>query len=106
MVFAVGLLALSAVLFSGFFAWSDKQASYPVKTAVIPNRPSGEEASMPHERSLPVPTGNIDVLTQAIETDADNQKALLLSQETEADAITSDSAAISGFSQVYSENDF
>ncbi|MCL5436035.1 MAG: hypothetical protein M1275_03050 [Patescibacteria group bacterium] len=105
LVFAVGLLALSAVLYSGFFAWSEKQTTPAENTAIV--SPDDEQTGhLPQLESLPAATGSIDDLTQAIQTDANNQQALLQSQESEADAVTADASAIEGFGGVYNENDY
>lgn len=106
LVFAVGLLALSAVLYSGFFAWSEKNMAPNGNTAITASAGQEDAGQLPQLKTLPTATGSIDDVTQAIEVDANNQKALLQSQESEADTVTSDSSAIQGFGGVYNENDY
>ncbi|MCL5435655.1 MAG: hypothetical protein M1275_01075 [Patescibacteria group bacterium] len=105
LIFAVGLLTLSAVLYSGFLAWSNKQTTLAENTAIVSSADE-QTGQLPQLESLPAATGSIDNLTKAIETDANNQEALLQSQESEADAVTSDASAMEGFGGVYNEDDY
>jgi hypothetical protein len=107
LVFAVGLLAMASVLYSGFYIWSAKQTApinNPVNNSIT--TAGQEEQSLPQLQTLPAANGNIDDFTTAIETDINNQTSLLQSQESEADEIMSDNSAIEGFGQIYNENDY
>ena len=108
LLFAVGMLALTTVLFSGYYAWFNKQMANNEKAAMM-NATAKTQAggeSMTQTKSLPAATGDIDDLTSAIETDLDNQESVLSGLEAEADVVTSDGAALEGFGQVYNENDY
>jgi hypothetical protein len=107
LIFAIGLLAIASVLYSGFYIWSAKQTApinNPVNNSIT--TAGQEEQSQPQLQTLPAASGNINNFARAIDADINNQTSLLQSQESEADEIMSDSSAIEGFGQIYNENDY
>lgn len=107
LLFAVGMLAIAAVLYSGYYAWLNKQAAITAAQDAAEMKTRSEESGTTRvTESLPAATGNIEDLTAATETELNNQQAVLTELEAEGDAVTSDNDAISGFGQVYSENDY